>query len=59
MASRWTDCFNPKVIKRKKASSRTMWTTPLSKLLKLKSKEKLLKPEATVIKTHQLLPIIY
>ena len=51
LALRWTDCFNPKVIKRKKASSRTVWTTPFPKLLKLKNNEKLLKPEATVIET--------
>ena len=41
-----TNRFNPKVIKRKKTSSRTVWTTSFPKLLKLTSKEKLLKPEA-------------
>ena len=45
LASRWTDRFHPNVIKKKK---RIMWTTLFPKLLKLTSKEKSLKPEATV-----------
>ena len=48
LASGWTDCFHPKVIKKKKDSSRIVGTTPFPKLLKLTSKEKSIKPEATV-----------
>ena len=54
LASGWTDHFYPKVIKNKKASNRTVQTTPFPKLLKLASKEKSLKPEATV--TYKNLP---
>ena len=48
LALGWTNRFNPIFIKRKKTSSRTVWTTFFPKLLKLTSKEKSLKPEATV-----------
>ena len=48
------DHFYPKVIKNKKASNRTVQTTSFPKLLKLASKEKSLKPEATV--TYKNLP---
>ena len=62
LASGWTDRFHPKVIKKKKASSRIVWTTPFPKLLKLTSKEKSLEPVATVtytVEARQLFPITY